>query len=264
MIDTLCFAGGGYKCISYLGALNYLHLSEKLNYIKFVYGASMGSIIATLYSCDYSPNEIFDIISEFSLYLNDFDLSKILLNFGIEDGNKVIDIVLKYIKKKLNIHNPSLLELNKLNRIKTQICYYDLTKSELTNADLHLPIATILKASCCIPLISTKTFVNESYLIDPYCYYKTEDLIIFWNLDNSRVLCISPLNKKTNLNNESIVCYILKILRSINENDSFLKLKYLQFYKIPNNLNVISTENYSKETLFQEYKFGYEYMKKTT
>lgn len=86
MIDTLFLTGGGYKCISYLGALKYLEYSDKLNNIKYIYGASMGSIIATLFTCNYSSNEILDIISKFKFNLKVFEISNLLTNYGIENG----------------------------------------------------------------------------------------------------------------------------------------------------------------------------------
>ena len=53
----ICFAGGGVKGAAHIGVLKALE-EENIEF-KYVSGTSSGSIIATLYACGYTSEEIY-------------------------------------------------------------------------------------------------------------------------------------------------------------------------------------------------------------
>ena len=69
----LSLSGGGIKGFSHIGAIKAL---EEAN-IKFDYisGTSSGSIVAALYACSYTTEEIYNI---FKKYVNEIKYIKIL------------------------------------------------------------------------------------------------------------------------------------------------------------------------------------------
>ena len=60
----LSLAGGGIKGVSHIGAIKALKEANiKFDYIS---GTSSGSIIATLYACGFSTEEMYDIFKRYS------------------------------------------------------------------------------------------------------------------------------------------------------------------------------------------------------
>ena len=96
MIDTLCFSGGGVKGFAIIGVLEYLEKNNNLDIllIKNYVGTSCGAIISFLLSINYSINEIKEFILNFNfnILINDIDIDNIFINYGIDNGNKIIYI----------------------------------------------------------------------------------------------------------------------------------------------------------------------------
>ena len=72
----VCLAGGGVKGAAHIGALKALE-EEKID-IECISGTSSGSIVATLYSANYSTEEMLDIFNKYSKKIKYIDLKNII------------------------------------------------------------------------------------------------------------------------------------------------------------------------------------------
>ena len=67
----LVLSGGGVKGAAHIGVLK--ALEEERIKITCISGTSSGSIVAALYSCGYSPNEIYYIFKRYCKCITDYD-----------------------------------------------------------------------------------------------------------------------------------------------------------------------------------------------
>lgn len=105
----LALSGGGAKGAAHIGVLKALE-EENVN-IAYISGASSGSIIASLYACGYTPNEIIYLFNMYCRYIADFDklipfkvagtafTGKINVS-GLAKGNKLEYILQNFCNKK--------------------------------------------------------------------------------------------------------------------------------------------------------------------
>lgn len=99
---NLVIQGGGIKALAYIGALDELEKVEVLSQIKGVVGTSVGSIIALLLSLRYSVSEIKAILKEtkFNHFEDDWDPFRIVTEYGLYDGQTLLDWLKTHISNK--------------------------------------------------------------------------------------------------------------------------------------------------------------------
>ena len=106
IIDTICISGGGIKAFSFIGVLDNLIKNGfiSLKKIKNYYGSSSGAIISLLLNLNYSTNEIVKFINkfDFSKISPEVNCEELFINYGIDTGDKIIFILKKFLKLKLN------------------------------------------------------------------------------------------------------------------------------------------------------------------
>ena len=105
----LALSGGGAKGAAHIGVLK--ALEEENIHIGYISGTSSGSIIASLYACGYTPNEIIYLFNMYCRYIADFDklipfkvagtafTGKINVS-GLAKGNKLEYILQNFCSKK--------------------------------------------------------------------------------------------------------------------------------------------------------------------
>lgn len=122
-INSLCFSGGGTKGLVFIGAIQAL-LDKKIirfdKIDKFI-GASAGSVMAFLFSIDYSPREIEDFLIEFNFSILEptIDCNNLFCDYGIDDGLKFLYVLRMLLKEKTGKEYLTFKEL------------YDITNKEL-------------------------------------------------------------------------------------------------------------------------------------
>lgn len=109
----LCLSGGGIKGVAHVGAIKAF---EEEN-IKFdaIAGTSSGSIVAALWACDYSYEEMYDLFKKYGNNIKDIDWKNILkiiygvlvkrklIVTGLNSGEVIENIVNQACNKKIFI-----------------------------------------------------------------------------------------------------------------------------------------------------------------
>ena len=176
MIDTLCFSGGGIKGFSFIGVLDYLEKNNKINLelIKNYVGTSCGAMLSFLLSINYSIDELKEFILNFNFQVlineTDNNIENLLINFGLDDGNKIIYMLQSFLKNKYNTVDITFEEHYELTNNNLIIIGTNYTKSsEVIFNYKNTPsvsVITALRISISIPLIFTPVFYNDNCYID--------------------------------------------------------------------------------------------------
>lgn len=116
----LCLSGGGIRGIAHAGAIKALE-EEKVKF-NYVSGTSSGSIIATLYACGFTTDEMYEIFTKYAKSIRYIDFENIKRFFkniftgkgiridGLNSGTKIKKIVEEgYIQTKKMLENNILI-----------------------------------------------------------------------------------------------------------------------------------------------------------
>ena len=184
MKKGLCLAGGGVKGAAHIGAIKAL---EEAN-IKFdcVGGTSSGSIVACLYACGFSADEMYKIFKKyckkigyielkniFKLIYGIFIKKKIIID-GLNSGKK-IEKMINEIGKEKNIFNISDIKMPLVIPAVDMysgkvICFssFNNKKRILSNTIFinSANIGKVVRASCSYPVVFSPCKFNSSKLID--------------------------------------------------------------------------------------------------
>ena len=174
MYDTICMSGGGVKGLSFIGTIEKLIKIKYINIsnIKKWVGTSVGAIIAYLFSLNYSIEEIkeFIINFDFSKLVPTIELENILLNHGIDNGEKIKLILTYFLKEKYNIEDVTFKKLYNMTNKKLVVIGTNFTKAieEVFSYDTtpDMSVITAVRISLSIPIIFTPIFYNNNYYID--------------------------------------------------------------------------------------------------
>lgn len=179
----LCLSGGGIRGIAHVGAIKALE-EEKVKF-NYVSGTSSGSIIATLYACGFTTDEMYEIFTKYAKSIRYIDFENIKRFFkniftgkgiridGLNSGTKIKKIVnevcmqkgisnIKQIKMPIlipavDIYTDELCVFsNNINKnIKSKIRYIN-----------DIDIGTAVQASCSYPGIFSPCQFNNKLFVD--------------------------------------------------------------------------------------------------
>ena len=179
----LSLSGGGIKGFSHIGAIKAL---EEAN-IKFDYisGTSSGSIVATLYACSYTTDDIYKIFKKYVnqiKYVDMVNVKKFFKNIctgkgfkldGLNSGTKIKKLVDEVCMQK-GIHNINQVKMPLLIpavNIRTEELYVFSnnireTRSEDIKYINDVDIGTAVQASCSYPGVFSPCKFNNDLLVD--------------------------------------------------------------------------------------------------
>jgi NTE family protein len=103
-IDKLVLSGGGMKGCVHIGVLQYLEELGLIKQIEYFSGASIGSLICTLFVMGYNSEGLKQVINHFDYKrYQSIDILNFSKNFGIEDFSKLHSFInLLFITKGYN------------------------------------------------------------------------------------------------------------------------------------------------------------------
>lgn len=273
--NTVCLSGGGVKGISFIGALEKLHEIKhiNINMIENWIGTSIGAMICFLFSLDYSIEEIKEFIFSFNFIklVPDIDIENILLNHGIDTGDKMMLIIISFLEEKYNKKDITFKEHYEFTKKKLTIIGTNFTKGceEVFNYELtpDMSVMTAIRISISIPIIFTPVLYNDNYYVDGgvtnnfpinHCNMKTTIGIYIKN-NNNNILenifsiplgCISIVGDVISTKDCSNY-NVIQINNCDNELVNFeltLERKQLIF-----NLGITAVENFSKISCIEKY-----------
>lgn len=240
--DTICLSGGGIKGFAFIGALEYLEKNNfiNINEIKNFIGTSAGSMTALFLTLGYTCSNIKAFILEFDFnkIQSDINIDNLLLNFGIDNGEKIILLLQEFIEYKFNVKDLTFEEHYKLTNKKLSIIGTNYTKGIEANFNYEtkpkMSVITAIRISCSIPIIFTPVLFENDYYIDggiinnfPLKYCNSHNTLGIY-IKNS---CCNKL--------DSIVSLVMGTVAIILDTISMKDCKH----------NIIEIENYQQETL---------------
>lgn len=179
----LCFSGGGVKGAAHIGVLK--ALEENNIKIDYIGGTSSGSIVATLYACGYTPDEIFNIFEKYCKKIKYADIKNIFKLFlglictgtividGLNSGNVINKLITRMCNKK-NIYNISDIKMPLVTPSVNMntgevICFTSKNTRSFSDKTIfvnNIKIGDAIQASCSFPAIFSPCNYNNSKLID--------------------------------------------------------------------------------------------------
>lgn len=256
MIKNIVFAGGGMRCLAYIGALRALEETNIVQNVENFAGTSAGSIFATLISMGYTHVELYDFIKNFDYEMvHDIQLLNLTTNFGLDTGNKLDKFIRALIKHKTG--NPELTFQEHYDTMAKKlyinaVCI-DTGKIAYFSVDTHpqMQIAAAIRMSIALPLLISPVIRGGMYYIDggaldnipimPFCSAFDNTLVI--SVQKSANTCASAGTGATaggatsstdSLEERDFEFYITRVLDCVLEELTRLKNKELQMdkYKI--------------------------------
>lgn len=184
MKKGLCLAGGGVKGAAHIGAIKALEEAR----IKFDYvgGTSSGSIVACLYACGFTADEMYDIFKKYCKkikYVDPINIIKLILGLiftrkitieGLNTGKQIEKLINKVCGEK-GIKNISDIEMPlaipSVNlKSGDVICF---TSCEFRNKTTDntifvndIEIGKAVRASCSYPVVFAPCTYKNTKLVD--------------------------------------------------------------------------------------------------
>ena len=178
----LCLSGGGIKGIAHVGAIK--ALEEEGVQFTYVSGTSSGSIIATLYACGFTTDEMYEIFTKYAKSIRYIDFENIKRFFkniftgkgiridGLNSGTKIKKIVNEVCIKKgiSNIKEIKIPILIPAVDIYTdELCVFSNNTNKNIKSEIKyindIDIGTAVQASCSYPgIFSPCPFKNQLFV----------------------------------------------------------------------------------------------------
>lgn len=263
-ITNLVLSGGGVKGIVMLGALKALENNGMLTNIKSISMTSVGSLIGALYAMGYKVDDLYEFLSILDISkMKSLQPSRLLSQFGLDDGKKLIMVVEKMLEAKNLSSNITLLDFYEKTNIKLYItgtCLNDKKVyyfSHESNPNMQLKIA--IRISTSVPLWFIPVEYEGNIYVDGGCMENYPISIFKDELDTT--IGIHLTSEKPQVKSiENLESFLVNLLQCFEEGS---ELKAICGYEkntvqlntsnmSPFNLNV--SDDFKKEM----FEFGYQ------
>jgi NTE family protein len=174
-MKILCLCSGGFKCISHIGIIKFLHNNNVLSQINTFAGSSGGSIIATMCVLNYSFEEMKEFVTNinFKLLMNTTDVVNLIANWGFDKGNRfnhVFESLIEFKNFNKNIKMKELYDITKKNLVITTSCV-NTNKPMYINYKSHpnMTLKMALRMSTCVPVLMQPILYENKFYLDGGC-----------------------------------------------------------------------------------------------
>ena len=184
MENGLCLAGGGVKGAAHIGVIKALE-EENIDF-KYIGGTSSGSIVACLYACGFTADEMYKIFKKYCKkirYVDFVNIVKLIVGLiftgsividGLNSGKQIEKLVRKECNKRkiYNIQDvKKILAIPSVNLCNGRvICFtsecnkkLDLENTEFVN---DIEIGKAIRASCSYPVVFSPCKYKNIKLVD--------------------------------------------------------------------------------------------------
>ena len=173
-INTLCLGGGGSSGLGYIGSIEVLEEQEwfSLSNLDNYVSTSVGSIISFFFVLGYSASQIKDFLLMFDLNKIEpkIDCINLFNNYGLDNGEKIVEIAKSFLFEKFNIREISFKKLHELTNKKLRIIVTNYTKSETEIFDYEsrpeVSVFLAIRMSMSLPFIFTPVIFDNCYYVD--------------------------------------------------------------------------------------------------
>jgi predicted acylesterase/phospholipase RssA len=214
----LVFAGGGAKCLSFLGAIEVLHKADTFKQVSHYWGTSAGAIVAT-FMCLKIPmpklRSMFETL-EFTRF-RDIDLANIV-TFGDKWGLDSGDAFIRHMKELLESAQPGASHYTMQELPGLHITTADITDTKIVVLDgttfPTLKLVDALRASTSIPFFYRpfRNPINNHLLVDGGVGYNFPWVLLPTDEDRKSALGFNFKKVISSNEPESLSEYIPRIL----------------------------------------------------
>lgn len=254
MFKKLVLCGGSMKCLMYIGMLEYFENNDiVLNSLNEIVGTSAGAFFGLLITLNYSVIELKKICFSMNFEdLKDISLSNLDSGYGLDNGERLNEMIKKFIKDKGYNDTITMKELYNKTKINFVASAYNVNTKNVVFFDntYDIPVYLAVRMSMNIPFIFCAVNYKDhlyvdggiicnipiKYLIEKYTDNKDKIEVI------KRTLCTAFIEEKYHNNEEinTFDTFLYNILKSsfhcIETNDkNFIK-------SINGNLLVLKTD----------------------
>ena len=184
MENGLCLAGGGVKGAAHIGVIKALE-EEKIKF-KYIGGTSSGSIVACLYACGFTADEIYEIFRRYCKkikYIDYLNVLKLIIGLiftrkividGMNSGREIEKLIKKFCGKR-EIYNikdiEKVLVIPSVNLCNGKVVCFTSEKNKKTRLDNtefvnNIEIGKAVRASCSYPVVFSPCKYKNVKLID--------------------------------------------------------------------------------------------------
>ena len=184
MENGLCLAGGGVKGAAHIGVIKALE-EEKIEF-KYIGGTSSGSIVACLYACGFTADEMYEIFRRHCKkikYIDYLNILKLIIGLiftrkividGMNSGREIEKLIKKFCSKR-EIYNikdiEKVLVIPSVNLCDGKVVCFTSEKNKkirLDNTEFvnNIEIGKAVRASCSYPVVFSPCKYKNVKLID--------------------------------------------------------------------------------------------------
>jgi predicted acylesterase/phospholipase RssA len=209
MITNLVLSGGANKCLVFVGALQSLEELQLLPHITNYAGTSGGAIITLLLVLGYSVSNIIELYHTLDLHdllnINSDTILHFFDNYGLDNGDKVVNITKIVIRKKTHNENITFKELYAHTHKHLVITGTCVEKETVEYFDhIHtpdMPVYLAIRISISLPFIFSRVMYNNMTYVDgglleymPIHYFKNITQTLALGIKNNSVHTIDPIH----------------------------------------------------------------------
>ena len=272
-IKKLVLSGGFLKGYAFIGCIKYLIENNIHKQIDTIIGSSIGSLMSLLLVLDYNLDDFADLVNHYTFdkYINitTENVLNFLENFGLDDGEKITQVIKNIIYNKTNNYYITFKQLYDINKKTFVVSGTNIVKrkteffSHLTTPDM--PVWIAIRISTSFPIFYNLVEYNGQKYFDgaasSHCSIEYIEDYMKETIDDTLCISLSKLKNygENNVINSNYTFYnfIMDMCGSLRYRD-FIRLKkyYYNLLEIDCVINSFE-ENIPKETIINVIQSGY-------